>query len=245
MALFKILKGNEANLPSTMTDGWAYFCTDTSNFFIDYEDDGGVLHRAQLNAKDAETLTGASLSTILNSSDLEIPTSKAVLTALASYATVEAVNALDEAKLNKAQGAEHAGHVMTVGEDGVLTPKANIVYVGATEPTDPNILVWVNTAEEYEGAVTLVPRLATISLPAANWSGDAEPYKQGVVIDSVVTNSKIDLQPTAQQIVALQAEEIVLMAENNNGVITVYAIGGIPSFDMTMQVLITEVEVLA
>ena len=34
------------------------------------------------NSKDAETLTGASLSTILNSSDVEIPTSKAVLNAL-------------------------------------------------------------------------------------------------------------------------------------------------------------------
>ena len=34
------------------------------------------------NSKDAETLTGASLSTILNSSDVEIPTSKAVLDAL-------------------------------------------------------------------------------------------------------------------------------------------------------------------
>lgn len=34
------------------------------------------------NSKDTETLTGASLSTILNSSDVEIPTSKAVLDAL-------------------------------------------------------------------------------------------------------------------------------------------------------------------
>ena len=34
------------------------------------------------NSKDAETLTGASLSTILNHSDVEIPTSKAVLDAL-------------------------------------------------------------------------------------------------------------------------------------------------------------------
>ena len=34
------------------------------------------------NSKDAETLTGASLSTILNHSDVEIPTSKVVLNAL-------------------------------------------------------------------------------------------------------------------------------------------------------------------
>ena len=87
MALFKINRGNSASLPVTKTDGWAYFCTDTAEFFIDYKDNNGVLHRKQLNAKDAETLTGASLSTILNSSNMEIPTSKAVLDALASKAS--------------------------------------------------------------------------------------------------------------------------------------------------------------
>ena len=82
MALFKILKGNEANLPSIMTDGWAYFCTDTSNFFIDYEDDGGVLHRAQLNAKDAETILGLSPASVINNNELEIPKSSAVFEAI-------------------------------------------------------------------------------------------------------------------------------------------------------------------
>lgn len=249
MALFKVNRGNSANLPATMTDGWAYFCTDTAQFFIDYADAEGVLHRAQINASDAETLTGASLATILNSSDLEIPTSKAILDKFADYTTTaeltEQLTELGDSKVDVNQGPDNASKVLTVGENGLVTPTANIVYVGATEPTDPNVLVWVNTSEEWEGAVTLVPRLATISLPAANWTGDAQPYSQAVVIDSVATNSKIDLQPTAHQIVDLQAEEIVLMAENNNGVVTVYAIGGIPSFDMTMQVLITEVEVLA
>ena len=88
MALFKILKGNEANLPSTMTDGWAYFCTDTSNFFIDYEDDGGVLHRAQLNAKDAETILGISPASVINNNELEIPRSSAVFQALSEKSNV-------------------------------------------------------------------------------------------------------------------------------------------------------------
>lgn len=78
MALFKSLRGKRENLPTTKTDGYAYFCTDDGSFHIDYEDDSGIIQRKQINAKDAETLTGASLSTILNSSDIEIPTSKAV-----------------------------------------------------------------------------------------------------------------------------------------------------------------------
>lgn len=83
MALFKISKGLKANLPSTKTEGYCYYTTDDSLFYIDYKDSNGALQRKALNAQDAETLMGASLQTILNSSDIEIPTSKAVLAALA------------------------------------------------------------------------------------------------------------------------------------------------------------------
>ena len=82
MALFKSLRGKRENLPSTKIDGYAYFCTDDGTFWIDYKDENNVVQRKQINAKDAETLMGASISTILNSSDVEIPTSKAVLDAL-------------------------------------------------------------------------------------------------------------------------------------------------------------------
>lgn len=82
MALFKSLRGKRENLPSTKTDGYAYFCTNDGTFWIDYKDENGVVQRKQINAKDAETLMGASLSTILSSSEVEIPTSKAILDAL-------------------------------------------------------------------------------------------------------------------------------------------------------------------
>ena len=86
MALFKISKGLKANLPSAKTAGNCWYTIDDSLFYIDYEDTNGEVQRKALNAKDAETLTGASLSTILNSSDIEIPTSAAVLSALAGKA---------------------------------------------------------------------------------------------------------------------------------------------------------------
>ena len=86
MALFKISKGLNTNLPTTITEGYCWYTYDDSKFYIDYKDEKGVLTRKALNAKDAETLTGASLETILNSSNLEIPTSKAVLDALANKA---------------------------------------------------------------------------------------------------------------------------------------------------------------
>ena len=91
MALFKISRGSSANLPVTLTEGYCWYTYDDSKFYIDHRNENGQLVRKAINAKDAETLTGASLSTILNSSDIEIPTSKAVLDAIDAV-TVEIYN---------------------------------------------------------------------------------------------------------------------------------------------------------
>ena len=118
---------------------------------------------------------------------------------------------------------------------------AQTVYVGQTEPTDPNIKVWINTAEEGTGVVPVLPRIATVTLSKSAWNGNSEPYSQAVNIATATATSKVDLQPTAQQIVALQNSETSLMIENNNGAFTCYAIGSKPTQDYTMQVLIQEV----
>lgn len=82
--LFKILHGDKSRISTEITpyhEGYCYVTHD-GDFYVDMNDE-----RVKLNAKDAETLLGASLNTILNSSDLEIPTSKAVL---------DAINEVDE-----------------------------------------------------------------------------------------------------------------------------------------------------
>ena len=118
---------------------------------------------------------------------------------------------------------------------------AQMIYVGPTRPTDPNIKVWINTSEEGTGVVPVLPRVATITLPASAWTGSSEPYSQVVNIATVTTSSKIDLQPSAQQIVDLQNAETSLMIGNDGGVVTCYAIGNKPTVNYTMQVLIQEV----
>lgn len=115
------------------------------------------------------------------------------------------------------------------------------VYVGPTQPTDPNIKVWINTSEEGTGVVPVLPRVSTINLPKANWTGGSSPYSQTVSINTVTSATKVELNPTVSQIVSLQNDDIALMAENNNGTVTVYSFGGKPSGDMTMQVTLTEV----
>lgn len=56
MALFKICRGKEANLPSTLTNGYAYFCTDTTNFYIDHLNASDTLVRSKISANYADKL---------------------------------------------------------------------------------------------------------------------------------------------------------------------------------------------
>ncbi len=202
MALFKPLLGKRENLPTNLTSGYAYFCTDDGSFWIDYTDSDGVVKRKQINAQEAERLIDYDIAEdVINDSTL-IPTSSAVYSAIES---------------------------------------ATEVYVGPTQPTDPNIKVWINTSEEGAGVVPVLPRVATITLAANAWNGSETPYSQAVNVATVTASTKIDLQPTAQQIIALNNEDIALIAQNDSGAVTIYALGGKPSTDYAMQVLLTEV----
>lgn len=79
----------------------------------------------------------------------------------------------------------------------------------------------------------------SITLPAADWKGGESPYSQAVAVDGISVNSKVDLQPTVEQIAALHST--ALMAVNDAGSVTVYAVGDRPGEDMTFQVTLTEV----
>jgi hypothetical protein len=104
---------------------------------------------------------------------------------------------------------------------------------------------WVEVWGALSSASGTLPKLTTVSIPASGWGGSVSPYSQVVTVSGVNANSKLDLQPTSAQIAELQDADISLMASNNNGVVTVYAFGGKPSSDYEMQMLITDVEVIA
>ena len=103
--------------------------------------------------------------------------------------------------------------------------------------------VW-GSINNVSGGGADAPKLTSITMPAANWSGAKNPYSQVVSCNGVNVNSKLDLQPTPLQIVALQDAEISLMLTNTNGTVTAWAIGDKPTVDFTMDVLITEVTVV-
>jgi hypothetical protein len=151
--LFKILHGDKARISTNITpyhEGYCYVTHD-GEFYVDMNNE-----RVKLNAKDCETIAGASLDSILNS---------------------------------------------------------------------------INST---------VDKISTISLPASGWTEATNIYSQVVSVTGVTANSKVDIYPTPEQLVDLQISGISLVAVNQDGVVTVYAMNNKPISDYNMQVTLTE-----
>ena len=84
-------------------------------------------------------------------------------------------------------------------------------------------------------------RISYINLLSANWQGTASPYSQVVSINGITEYSKVDLNPSVQQLAIFHDKDIEFVTENEDGIVTVYCIGQKPTANYEMQVTITEV----
>lgn len=87
------------------------------------------------------------------------------------------------------------------------------------------------------------PWLTSISLPSSAWAGEDSLYSQVVTIDGVTPYSKVDLLPSVEQLAIFHNKDVAFVTENEDGVVTVYAIGDKPLLDYNIQAQITEVAV--
>lgn len=85
-------------------------------------------------------------------------------------------------------------------------------------------------------------RVATVNLLANGWQGAASPYSQIVTIAGVTPYSQVDLTPSIEQLAIFHDKDLAFVTENEDGVVTVYALGDKPQNDYAMQVTITEVK---
>lgn len=100
-------------------------------------------------------------------------------------------------------------------------------------------------------------RIGYVTLLADSWVGESSPYSQVVEVDGmaevnggvtenigiggVTENSQVDLTPSVEQLAIFHNKDLAFVTENEDGVVTVYAIGQKPENDYTIQVTITEV----
>lgn len=107
-------------------------------------------------------------------------------------------------------------------------------------------LEYVMDAKKYIDSLVISggasARLSSITLSSSAWKTDAENlHSQVVSISGITEYSKVDLLPSVEQLAIFHNKDVAFVTENEDGVVTVYAIGDKPTTDYTMQVSITEV----
>lgn len=90
--------------------------------------------------------------------------------------------------------------------------------------------------------VTPTP-MASVTLYASSWQGESSPYSQVVSVPDVTPYTKVDLQPSTEQLAIFHQKDIAFTTVNEDGVVTVYVIGDKPMNDYTIQITTTEVDV--
>ena len=91
--------------------------------------------------------------------------------------------------------------------------------------------------------VTPVVPVASVTVRASAWEGSDRSWHQVVELAGVTPYTKVDLLPTPEQLEIFYNKSLSFVTENDNGVVTVYAIGDKPSNDYTIPVTLTEVKV--
>ena len=87
-----------------------------------------------------------------------------------------------------------------------------------------------------------VSKMVTITLLSDNWVGEGSLYAQTVNISSVTSNSQIELRTSPEQLHKLLESGISLTAVNDSGVVKIVGIGGKPTIDYSMQIIVSDVE---
>ena len=113
------------------------------------------------------------------------------------------------------------------------------------------------TKEEISSLAAPVKSSVTILGGFENWkiedvldeSGAIIGIRYGQVVNvnnaNITPYSKVDLQLTSEQTAILYGRGLAFVAENDNGVVTVYCIGAVPEDDYTFQAVVTEVVINA
>ena len=90
----------------------------------------------------------------------------------------------------------------------------------------------------------ILPAPASITIYADKWiqAADNRWYQVVEVAKSTITsNSKVDLQPSSEQLSIFYEKDLAFVTENEDGVVSVYCVGKIPQNDYVIQATVTEV----
>ena len=131
------------------------------------------------------------------------------------------------------EGSEHA--VKSGGIKTALDAKQDTLQYDSAPTPNSSKLVTSGGMWAAISGISSVESIQEITLDKDDWTGNG-PYTQEVSIQGVTAASKIDIQADAAAISQLLSDEVrAVWVENNNGTVTVYSIGAVPTEDITVQ----------
>ena len=90
----------------------------------------------------------------------------------------------------------------------------------------------------------ILPTPVSVTLHADAWEqADDDRYYQIVTVTNanITPNSKVDLQPSSEQLSIFHEKDLAFVTENEDGVVSVFCVGQVPTNDYTIQATVTEV----
>lgn len=169
-------------------------------------------------------------------------------------------------EINEAFGAlddPASGTIPQIQQDitDLETNKADKILTGYTKPSTGGALTPTDTVNEALGKLEAnldaaeadiagkadPSDLITITLPVASWVKDStrEMWTQAVTHSSIVNDVRIGISVDDDTQLALMDAGVTLRIDNNNGTATAKAFGAIPEGNITAQLTLTPVEVVA
>lgn len=142
MALFKMLRGNEIHLPTSIVDGQVYFCKDTKNIYIDCGD-----ARYRIAAQYADKLRYYADGNIVEIDPGVILTDSNYATKIGTASDskdglMSAVdkkkldNIADGAQVNKIEGITLGGNAVVISNKTVDVPMATLERLGLVKSSE-------------------------------------------------------------------------------------------------------------
>ena len=129
-----------------------------------------------------------------------------------------------------------------------MSTKTIIAWIdGEVQSIEVNIPSYIEVEPTIEDRISALEQIqspefvSSVTLLADKWVGTESPYSQVVNIEGVTANSKVDLQPSPEQLNVFYEKDLAFVTENTNGVITVFCGGQKPANDYTIQATVTEV----
>ena len=119
----------------------------------------------------------------------------------------------------------------------------SVLTAGQLNHIEAGLAEFIDRVIAIENANVVSIRNSEVTLLSDGWEGEASPYSQVVTIDGVTPYSQVDLKPSVEQLAIFHNKDLAFVTENEDGVVTVYALGDKPSNDYVIQVSITEVSV--